>query len=275
MNGALTHDDITDLLGAYALDAVDPEEAEAITTHLSTCPRCRAEVAEHHRVAALLANSGGNAPTHLWAGIAERVATTAPQDGAGKREFVVPIGPTVGRRPPSVFLTSADLARPGRHRIAWRTPALVAAAAIVILVLGVQVAHLNHQVGRLQALSQRQGVIQAAQAAQANPQATHVTLDAAHTTGQAVAEIVFLPSGTAFVVNSHLPVLPATQTYQLWGKVHDRLVSLGLLGSHPSDVAFRLSPSAKVSLFAVTAERAGGVVQSTQVPVAEGKTTAH
>src|SRR5690606_35755181 len=55
-------DEFTELLGAYALDAVEPDEREAVERHLADCPRCRSEVAEHREVAAYLAHAGTDAP---------------------------------------------------------------------------------------------------------------------------------------------------------------------------------------------------------------------
>ena len=40
-----THQEIEELLGAYALDAVDDDERDLVEAHLAGCPRCRAEVA--------------------------------------------------------------------------------------------------------------------------------------------------------------------------------------------------------------------------------------
>ena len=54
------HEDFQDLLGAYALDAVDPTERDEIERHLATCPRCRAEVAEH-RLRVVPDGDGGRA----------------------------------------------------------------------------------------------------------------------------------------------------------------------------------------------------------------------
>ena len=56
------YDEYSELLGAYALDAVDPDERDRIELHLTECPRCRAEVADHREVAAFLAQPGGSAP---------------------------------------------------------------------------------------------------------------------------------------------------------------------------------------------------------------------
>ena len=52
-------DDIEELLGAYALDAVDPDERRQVEAFLQTSPRARAEVDQHREVAALFAFGGG------------------------------------------------------------------------------------------------------------------------------------------------------------------------------------------------------------------------
>ena len=57
------HREIQELLGVYALDAVDPEMAAMVERHLAGCVKCSIEVAQHHEVAGLLANSGGKSRT--------------------------------------------------------------------------------------------------------------------------------------------------------------------------------------------------------------------
>ena len=73
-----SHQEIQEFLGVYALDAVDPETAEMVERHLAECVRCSIEVAHHHEVAGLLANSGGASPAGLWDGIARQLDGTAP-----------------------------------------------------------------------------------------------------------------------------------------------------------------------------------------------------
>ena len=60
----MTHDELQSLLGAYALDAVEDDEARAVERHLQECPRCRAEVANHRETAALMASVGAEARPH-------------------------------------------------------------------------------------------------------------------------------------------------------------------------------------------------------------------
>ena len=61
-----THEEIQELLGAYALDAVEDAERDAIELHLRECPRCRAEVADHREVASLIGHGGAPAPDGVW-----------------------------------------------------------------------------------------------------------------------------------------------------------------------------------------------------------------
>lgn len=48
------HDAIAELIPAYVLGALEPDEIEAVELHLLECPRCRAEVDEQRQVTALL-----------------------------------------------------------------------------------------------------------------------------------------------------------------------------------------------------------------------------
>ena len=262
MDRAMSHEEAAALLGAFALDAVDPDEADAVRRHLDECPRCASEVAEHWEVTGLIANAGVDAPPELWDRIAARLEAA----------------PAGARRPAPLRLSSTSTSPSGATRRAYQRVAMsvvgtiAAAAAVVAVVLAVQVGRLDQRVGQLAVVSRQTGLTQAVQAALLEPNAQKVTLAATGTGGQA-AVVVIDPDGSAFVLNTSLPRLAGDRTYQLWGVVGGQTVSLGLLGSHPGDVAFTVNPSAPVKVFAVTAEVAGGVVRSTHSPVAEGPTT--
>ncbi len=81
MDRPLSHDAVVDLLGAYALDAVDPGEAAAVEAHLGTCPGCRDEIARLQEAAGALAGPEEEPPSELWDGIAARLSR--PGEGAG------------------------------------------------------------------------------------------------------------------------------------------------------------------------------------------------
>jgi anti-sigma factor RsiW len=265
-----THQQVMELLGAYAMDAVSEDEARAVEEHLAGCPTCRAEVDEHRQTTGLLANSGGDAPSHLWDRIAARLDVPEGGDEARDLRALFAGTPSPTTQPEPHATHRASLATPGvaRRGASW----LAAAAAVVVLLvaitaLGIEVTHLNHRVGQLQSASQQPALLRAAHEALGNPDARRVALKA-KANGEAMGEIVVLPSGSAFLVQSKLPTLPSDRTYQLWGERNHHLISLSLLGSDPSTVAFRVDPSSPPSSLAVTDEQAGGAPQPTSTPVA-------
>jgi anti-sigma factor RsiW len=258
----MNHDDVASLLGAYALDATDEDETAAVADHVAQCPRCAAEVAEHHEVIGLIANVGTDAPAELWDRIAARIA------GSGQGE----------RAPAPLALVSGTPRRAPvtarRRRLGWSAAgAVAAAAAAVISLLAVQVGRLDDRVSQLAAAGAQQGLAQSVLHAVVDPHTRTVTLTSPSGGGHAVAELLVLPNGSSYALNTHLPRLAADRTYQLWGFVRGQAVSLGLLGSHPSYVAFSVDPSAPVSSFAVTDEASGGAAHPTRAPVADSTST--
>ncbi|MBK9180941.1 MAG: anti-sigma factor [Acidimicrobiales bacterium] len=257
----LTHREIEDLLGAHALDAVDPDERAVVERHLAGCPRCRAEVVEYREVAALLAHGGGPAPAGVWDRIAD-----------GLDEGVAPVAPPVlGRGPddaPVVVL--ADRARrrgrlgPGRIGLA----AAGVAAAAVIGVLGWRVVEQDRRLDELATSMGDDAMARAASVAMADPDSRHAELAAP--TGEMEAVAVVTVEGDAYLLGDRLPSLPADRTYQLWGVLDSgEVVSLGLLGNRPGVEAFHAP--ANVGTLAVTDEPAGGVVVSGAPPMVVGE----
>jgi anti-sigma-K factor RskA len=243
----LTHLEIEELLGVYALDAVSPEEADVVEVHLRDCPRCRAEVADHREVAASLAHVGSTAPAGVWSRIAGSLEEAPP---------TLDMARVVSLR-----------SRPARSVPVRVAAAVAAMAAAVIAVLGVQVNHLDSRTDQLAAALQKGGVDQAVQAALFDPGARRVDLRSED--GATFAQAVVRDNGDSYLVRTNLPTLPADQTYQLWGIIDDQAVSLGVLGNEPGVSAFKMAGS-RASVLAVTAEAAGGVATPTQVPIVRG-----
>ena len=273
----MSHVQLQELLGVYALDALDPETAAVVEHHLDECLRCAVEVAQHHEVTGLLANSGGAPPARLWDGIAGLLDGTsgASWDRLSARLEITEIdeGGGAGASNDSEAPSTVVPIQAARRRWTSVGAGLVtAAAALIALVFGLQAHHLKGQVNALQAAPQMSA---AERAALASPSTRKVTLAA---TGEASgvstpAIIVLTAAGTGFVIDDAgdgLPPLPDDRTYQLWGVVGKRAISLGLLGPHPGIVPFSVAGSASITAFAITDEVAGGVVTSTNQPVAVG-----
>jgi hypothetical protein len=241
-----SHEEIQELLGAYALHAVEPDEADLVERHLEECPRCRAEVAGHREVATLLGNTGGDAPAGLWDRIASQLEEAPPPMRlplpAGEAADVVPLA----RRRPD---------RGNRFVLA----AVGAAAAVVIGALGVQVVRQDDRIGELEA----------AVGGSALADATVATLTSSD--GSMSAEAVLLPNGTGYLLAGDLPALSEDETYQLWGVTDQGTVSLGLLGAEPGALMpFQAGDDQRVSALAITQEVAGGVVATENEAIVVG-----
>ncbi len=287
-----THEEIQELLGAYALDALEPDEAAEVEAHLVGCPRCAAEVDAHRDVAGLLGNGGEEVPAALWDRIAEQlparrsgsVAAEAPgwEALAGRLDRPGGEGSALSGSPSPVaggsMSTGAVVLRgrwPG-HRWVRMATAVAAAAAVLAVVLGVQVARLDHRVGQLQADAARPALSRAVAAALEDPTSQRVRLVPPVGSAAPGAEVtlVLTGSGTGYLVAQGLDPLGPGRTYQLWAVLPAGAVSLGLLGPRPTEAAFGLDPGVPVPTFAITAERAGGAVAPTSRPVVEGSVAA-
>lgn len=285
----MSHDEIQELLGAFALDAVDPEEAIEVEAHLPTCARCRAEVAEHREVAGLLAHTGNDAPQALWDRIAASLdapqppmrlaAAPRPPDGATAGGPMVPptpdslVGsdPTVPGPAPSAAPggRSADGVVVPLRRRTRMLPALAGAvAAALVAILGVQVVEQGRRIDEMEQTASRDPARRAYDLALADADSRVVDLTGDDGT---VVKAVLTDEGEGWLDASQLAALDRSQTYQLWGDAGEVLVSLGVLGSDPEVVHF---DARGYEALAVTAERSPGVVVSEQPPVVAGTVTA-
>lgn len=255
--------EIEELIGAYALDAVDPDERQAIEAHLVDCPRCQAELAEHLETASYLSYGGAAAPDELWGRIASALEEPPPAmrlqvvGGAASATTAAPVGQRVARA-----------SAPGRP-LWW---ALGAAAAVIVVVMGVALVHQTNQVDHLNRNLAEAALSRSADQAMSNPASQHLSL--VSPTGQSVsATAVISPSGTGFLMAPGLPALAADRTYQLWGvstaNPTGPPVSLGLLGRDPTLIAFSAHGTFKG--LAITNEVAGGVTSSLNTPVVASK----
>jgi anti-sigma-K factor RskA len=236
------HDPIEELLGAYALDAVDDNERRQVEAYLEAHPGARVEVDQHREVAGLLASPAEPPPAGLWAGIASALDDRAPEPGPRLAQVL-----------------------PRHRRRRWATVAATVAAAAVLVVVTAVVTSLATRDGES---SQSATIEQAYGAALADPEGRHVTLTSADEPFS--ADAVVLPGGTAFLAARALPELPATETWQLWGVYgDDDVISLGVLGSRPRIQPFTASDDLRALV--ITREQAGGVVSSTSGAVLVGE----
>ena len=267
-------DEFTEILGAYALDAVDDAERAVIEQHLRTCAFCSAEVADHREVASFLAHSGTDAPEGVWDRIVAELSPPAPP----LRLTLSPVGDTDPSATPTVEPTTPDRAPAvhvahdgadvvplaGRRAIKTRTfVVVVGTAAWLLVALGLFAVDQNHR------LDQARGDDEVALTIPSTG-ALEVKLksDTSNTGAQAVVE----SSGKGYLVAHDLPKAGDDELYQLWGNVDGVVLSLGTFDANTDVVPFQIDPAhiGGVEAFAVTKEKAPGVVASTQAPVMAG-----
>jgi anti-sigma-K factor RskA len=248
--------DLDSLLGAYALDALDAEDRARVDAYLERDATARAQVDEMRETAATLAllpDAAMDAPPDMWERIAQQIATDAEA-----------AAPTAVPQPERDDLAAR---RARRTRTRWTAVAAVA-AAIAIVVLAAQVTSLRNQLDNSRS-SATAMAIAFGRAAKA-PGAREAGLRSQ--SGATLARIVLLPDGAGYLRGDRLERLPANQTYQLWAvtgsETKPTVVSAGVLGPDPSALGFHAS--GPVRAFAVTIEKAGGVVVSRNKPVAQG-----
>jgi anti-sigma factor RsiW len=255
MGRELSHEEATDLLGAYALDARDPGEHQAVDAHVRGCPPCLAEVAEHREVAGLLSPGWSKPPPGLWDRISASLEEVPPPLDLAP---VIAMKPSAPKAPPPSPVSAVA----GR-RFGVGIAAMVAAAAVAVIgFLGVRAIDDRPGAGnddRSYAIELQRSV----DAAVAAPDARKVEL--VSTDRSRTAEVVVLPDGTGYVVRTNLAPLSKERTYQMWAVVGSTPISVGVLGPEPKVVPFKMHGN--VSALAITEEVAGGVVSSRQTPV--------
>jgi anti-sigma factor RsiW len=256
MGRELSHPEVTDLLGAYALDALEPAELQSVDRHVQGCQACLAEVAEHREVAGLLTPGWAKPPPELWAKIAAALEEVPPP---------LDLAPVIAMKPAAATRT---VGKP-RRNFGVGIAAMVAVAAVAMVgFLGIRVADDSRRLDRYQDQAYPDQLTQSVNAALADPNARKV--DLVSTDGYRNAQAVVLPDGTGYMVKSNLPQLSDQRTYQLWAVVGTSKISVGVLGPEMQHaVPFKMD--GPVSALAITEEAAGGVVASRADPVVLGK----
>jgi anti-sigma-K factor RskA len=145
--------------------------------------------------------------------------------------------------------------------------AIAAVAAAIAVVLGVSLVNDNNRITDLQGAAPtgtHSAVVAALRAS------GHKVVNLESPSHRLLAQFVVVPDGRGYLVKSNLPELSSDDTYQLWGLIGGRAISLGLLGRSPNQVTFTSAGSRTPSALAITVEPAGGAVTPTGSMLATG-----
>ena len=253
-----------EMMGAYALDALPPNEIEAMRAHIATCPAHAAAVAELRAVAARLPAlvDAMPAPAALRSRVLAAITAEQPSARVGvvtplRPSRRAPATPTADSRPPTATSTRTAAATMRRlPTYAWGSIAAVFVAAIAgLLVWNIVLQN---------RLDSRGGADQLAQHLE---RSVPLRADDAANGG---GTVVFFPDERrAVVLGERLPQPAAGKTYQMWKLGSERPVSLGLLqiDSTGRGTAVVGYDSDRPAALAITIEPEGGSTQPTTQPV--------
>ena len=228
--------DIHALSGAYAVDALDDSERAEFEQHLAECAACRAEVASFHETTALIAETEAvTPPASLRAGVLAGISQTRPMP---------PETPAAPEQLPATAV---------RRR--WLPPLLAAAAAIVLLAVGVVAWH-PWQNDRTSQADQILNAPDAVQVTEKVPGGGEFTLVRSASLGKAV------------LIGHDVPSAPDGKTYQMWlQQPGEDLVSAGLMPDADEPTVLT-GDSATAAAAAVSIEPEAGSVHPSKDVVA-------
>lgn len=239
-------DDMRDLLGAYALNALDPDERAQVDAFLLSDPDARAELHELEHAAAWLGHASLRPPAVAWNAIAAEVARDLDES---------PPTPEVAPEPlPEVTPISS---RPNRGA-RW-----LAAAAVAVLALGAAAGVVTLAGGNDK---RTDTTAQQARAAMRRSSARVATLRSGD--GQWSARVVLLPNRTGYLRAVAMPKTEPGHDLQLWSITPRGPVSAGVIRG--SGVWHQFRAADATTAVAVTEEPRGGSSSPTGVPIVTG-----
>jgi anti-sigma-K factor RskA len=236
MSTPRSHDEFKDLVGPYALGAVPPEEAQELRAHIRGCEECTGELRSAQEVVDGLAFA--IEPVPLPHGFSERVLAR------------------VAAESPATVIPA-----PSRQRFWW--PALVGAAALLILAAVVGAGYLNAR----RDLDRSKRIVAALWRTDAD-----FTLE-----GEGRAKMITTSDGGMVFVARGLASIDGSRDYQLWlmrGSCAEvaspacEKISAGTFEVRDGVAVVRSPDSLKgFNRAAVTVEKKGGAKQPTTTPV--------
>lgn len=272
-------EDLHQLAGAYALDALSDEEREQFEAHLSDCDDCQAEVADFRDTTAMLgAGVAEPAPEGMRSRVLDAIEHTPQEPGPveGRRGEPSSVPPTAtGWQSPQTpqkpqasqgpaSLDAARERREQRKRFDFRHSSVAAAAAAVAVVAVVAAGSVIGQ--RL--------------SDESRPGGTPAWVEDARTASLEGSEGVdarfaYHPEGDRglLLVDGLEPVDPDRNVYQLWLFHDEQPVPAGVFTTDEDGTA-QVPATARVAgaeLVAVTVEPPGGSAQPSSDPILAGE----
>jgi anti-sigma-K factor RskA len=226
-----------DLLGAFALGAVDAEEAAAVRAHLTTCAECQAEMAELWLAVDSLPDT--IEPMEPPPALRDRIAA-AVSEAASPAPAPPTLSTASGPEPVPAVAPAPALSEPVRRpALFWSRATPWAAAAAVLLLLSAGLLVWNLRLREQLA---------------ATPVAETIALAPTDVAPEAGGEVTYLPRDDLFLLDVRdLPPLQPDQVYEVWLIGEDGPVPAGVF-DQPTDQHAIVADRDRYETLAITAE---------------------
>jgi hypothetical protein len=246
-------------VGAYVVNALDPDELEEFEAHLAVCPTCSREVVEFGETAAELSllASVATPPASLRGSILSAIAEVRPLPPEPPAETT-----QTEPSPGGTLTIAADLRHAAdelamrRQRRRTRALSLLVAAVVVAAVA------LGGVVYTLVQARQTQVAQQAAETELLTAPDVQ-TYSATMKDGGQISFVVSRSLNRALFIGKDLPAVGSDRTYQLWTLEGDRAIPDNLVAGGGDRKEFFRETLSGVTSLAVSIEAAGGAQQPT------------
>lgn len=235
MDERLNPDELRELLGAFALDAVDADERDQIEQFVLDDRDARVELHQLEHAVAWISHASPRPSAAAWDSVRREMDRdlAAPSVTAPSGDTVEPTGSVVALEP-------------RRIRRNWRQLTAVAAAAVILVGTAIGVAKIIDK--------------------DSGPATRTVALHAPD--GRTAISASLASNGDGSIVSSTLPAAPAGHVYQLWAQPTPTtpMHSAGLLGRSIAGEHIHIPPGS--TRIAISVEPDGGSPAPTTDPVA-------
>ena len=229
-----------DLLGAFALGAIDAEEAAAVREHLATCAECQAEIAGLW--AAVDSLPGMVEPMDPPPALRDRIAAAIMAEPAASPPAPAAPAPATPTATPAIApapFAPEPIRKPASF---WfrATPWAAAAAILLVLSAGLLVWNLRLQEQVRQA---------------ATPVAETIALAPTDAAPEASGEVTYHADENLFIVDVRdLPPLEADQVYEVWLIGEDGVPAPAGVFDQPTDQHAIIADRGQYETLAITVE---------------------
>lgn len=243
-------DDVHALSGAYAVDALEPDERARFEAHLHQCADCRDEVDSLREAAALLGTDDVAPPASLRDRLLADITAIRP---------LPPLMPENDTAP--IDSPAAPVQLDSRRRLTSRVPLLVAAAAV--LVAGVGGAIIKPWADQT---SPGPGEVTAEQVLAA---ADATRIEKSFPDGAEATVVVSRSKGRAVILTDDMRAAPTGKDYQLWLQTPAGVMEPAGLMPDLRDATVLLDGDAsRATGVGITVEPDGGSERPTSEPIA-------